>query len=185
MKLITGLGNPGDKYEDTRHNVGFRAIKNISENYDFEPPVLELNALVSSGKIENEKVILTQPLSYMNKSGKVVKNLINYYNVSNKDLIIIYDDLDLDPGTIRIKTHGSSGGHNGIKSIINWLNTKKVPRIRIGIGRPKSDIEIVDYVLGRFSKQEEVEINQAVKNVVKAVKIICKNGFEQAMSCFN
>lgn len=185
LKLLVGLGNPGKKYSETRHNVGFRAIKRIADFFDFDKPFFELNALISRGDIEDEKIILAQPYSYMNNSGKVVKNLMDYYKLSLNQLIIIYDDLDLPVGKIRIKIKGSSGGHNGIKSIINNLTTKEFSRIRIGIGRPPQNINTVSHVLDYFNTEEEKEIEIAVKDLVKAVKVICNDGLDRAMNEFN
>ncbi|MFW6006951.1 MAG: aminoacyl-tRNA hydrolase [Halanaerobiales bacterium] len=185
VKLIAGLGNPGEKYSDTRHNVGFRAIKVISDNFEFNKPTFQLKALVASGNIKKDKVILAQPLSYMNSSGKVVKRLVDYYKISLDNLIIIYDDLDLDTGDIRIKTKGSSGGHNGIKSVINWLGSRNIPRIRIGIGRPQGNISITDYVLSKFNIEEEKKIKKAIEKVIEAVEIICEDNFDMAMNKFN
>lgn len=184
LKLIVGLGNPGKEYARTRHNVGFRAVTAIAEKYNLKSQKsYQCYSLIGEGIIADKDVVVAQPLTYMNKSGKAVAFLINYYKVVLEDVIIIYDDLDLPPGRLRIKTSGSSGGHNGLKSIFNYLDTQKIPRIRIGIGHSSGDTK--SYVLGHFNSEEEKIIKKAIKNVVKAVEVILKDGFQTAMNKFN
>ena len=185
MKLIVGLGNPGEKYAKTRHNIGFRAVSKLAEEFSIKADQLKCHSLLGEGFFENEKVILAQPLTYMNKSGKAVKSLFHKYNLDLKDLIVIYDDLDLDVGKIRIKQKGSSGGHNGLKSIIKNINSQKFIRIRIGIGRPPTGINVAEYVLEYFDNENEKIIKEKLVDVVEAVKTIKNDSVEEAMNKYN
>ncbi|MGM0410492.1 MAG: aminoacyl-tRNA hydrolase [Bacillota bacterium] len=185
MKAIVGLGNPGEKYSKTRHNIGFRVVHELSKDLSIKADQLKCHSLIGTGFIEDEKIILAQPLTYMNNSGKAVKAILNHFNISEKDLIVIYDDLDLEPGKLRIKKNGSSGGHNGIKSIINSLGTRDFTRIRIGIGRPPEKVKVVDYVLGYFTEKEEELIQEKIDDAIKAIKLIEKNSVEMAMNKYN
>lgn len=185
MKLIVGLGNPGEKYAKTRHNIGFRAISKLAKEFSIKADQLKCHSLVGEGFYENEKIILAQPLTYMNKSGKAVNSLLNKYNLKLEDIIVIYDDLDLDVGEIRIKRKGSSGGHNGLKSIINNLKSKEFVRIRIGIGRPPAGFNVADYVLDYFDNEEEIVIQENLDEVIEAVKVIKNDSVEKAMNNFN
>lgn len=185
MKLIVGLGNPGEKYAKTRHNIGFRAVSKLAKEFSIKADQLKCHSLVGEGFYENEKIILAQPLTYMNKSGKAVNSLLNKYNLKLEDIIVIYDDLDLDVGEIRIKRKGSSGGHNGLKSIINNLKSKEFVRIRIGIGRPPAGFNVADYVLDYFDNEEEIVIQENLDEVIEAVKVIKNDSVEKAMNNFN
>lgn len=155
MKVIVGLGNPGKKYENTRHNIGFMILDKLAQHYNlsfkedrkFQGEVAILN-------LDGEKVCLLKPLTYMNESGRSVKLITDYYNISEDDILVIYDDLDLPTSKLRLREQGSSGGHNGIKSIINVVNIKKFKRIKVGISRPQNSNEVVNYVLGKFTKNE-------------------------------
>lgn len=185
MKLIVGLGNPGEKYAKTRHNIGFRAVSQLAEDLSIKADQIRCHSLVGEGVYKTEKIILAQPITYMNKSGKAVKALINKYNLDLKDLIVIYDDLDLDVGEIRIKRKGSSGGHNGLKSIIKSLDSKKINRIKVGIGRPPSGLDVAEYVLDYFSDENEKIIKNTLNKVVEAVKLIKEDSVEAAMNNYN
>jgi len=185
LKLIVGLGNPGKNYCGSRHNVGFRVISALADKYNIRRTFLKNDALLTKGKIENKKVILAQPTTYMNHSGKAVIRLLNYYKIDREDMIVIYDDMDLDVGIIRIRKKGSSAGHNGLKSVINFLETNKFPRIRIGIGQPGENINAVDYVLGKFTPDEKKIINEAIKKAVESIKDIYLAGFMSAMNKYN
>lgn len=184
MKLIVGLGNPGRKYFKTRHNVGFRAVKIIADQFKILNINEECEALVAKGKINNNQVVLAQPLTYMNRSGRSVLKLINKYNIDFKDIVVIYDDIDLPPGKIRVKETGGSGGHKGLKSIINTLDTIEIKRVRIGVGRPIV-YEVSDYVLEPFDSEQEPEIKKALKIIPEIVIEIFENGTEQTMNKFN
>lgn len=185
LKLIAGLGNPGKKYSDSRHNAGFRVVKALAEKYSIKNTTNRHDALIAKGLIETEKVILAQPTTYMNRSGTAVKQLINYYKIDIKDIIVIYDDMDLTVGTIRIRKKGSSGGHKGLQSVINYIKTEEFPRIRIGIGKSGENIDVRNYVLGKFTLEEEKIIEKAVNNVVDSIKEIYVAGFRSAMNKYN
>jgi len=184
LKLIVGLGNPGKKYAETRHNVGFMAIKQLADEFGIVNVDKECEALVADGEIEDTKVILAQPLTYMNKSGRAVSKLIDKYDISLKDLIVIYDDLDLPAGKIRVKGDGGSGGHKGIKSIIEYLDSIQITRIRIGIGRPL-EIDVTEYVLHEFDKDQQKRIDQALKKVDNIIIELIKNDLDSTMNKFN
>ncbi len=185
MKLIVGLGNPGKTYSGSRHNVGYRVIKALAEKYDIKNIVHKHDALLGKGIIEKEKVILAQPTTYMNRSGKAVIKLLSYYKIDSEDMIVIYDDMDLPPGTIRIKKKGSSGGHRGLQSIIDNIKTEIFPRIRIGIGKPGENIDVRSYVLGKFTSEEEKIIKEVVNDTVNSIKEIFLAGFNSAMNKYN
>ena len=184
MKLIVGLGNPGKKYAETRHNVGFMVIKNISDKFDIKNIDKDCESLIAKGEIDNKKVLLAQPLTYMNRSGRAVKKLADKYNIKLEDIIIIYDDLDLPAGKVRIKKGGSSGGHKGLQSIMKYFDTNQIKRIRIGIGRP-IELEITDYVLQKFNKEQKNEINMVLDSIDKIVLELLNNGVSSAMNKFN
>lgn len=184
MKLIVGLGNPGRKYFETRHNVGFRAVKKIADQFKILNINKECEALAAKGKIKNNQVVLAQPLTFMNRSGRSVLKLIDKYNIDFKDIVVIYDDIDLPPGKIRIKETGGSGGHKGLKSIIDTLDTIEIKRVRIGVGRPIVN-EVSDYVLEPFDSEQEPKIKKALKIIPEIVTEIFENGIEQTMNKFN
>ncbi len=183
MKLIVGLGNPGKQYEMTRHNIGFMVISYLSRVYNIKVKKLQGKALTGDGQIAGEKVILAMPQTYMNLSGESVRELCAYYKIAPQDVIVIYDDKDIDVGKIRIRPKGSAGGHNGMKSIIYQLQSDEFPRIRVGIGHPTGDL--ADYVLGHFSKDEQAEIEKAGKHAAQAVEMIITDSVERAMNSFN
>lgn len=184
MKLIVGLGNPGQKYTRTRHNVGFQVIDRLAKDYNLNPKQ-RCEALVAATFIDNEEIVFAQPLTYMNKSGRAVKCLVKKFNLDLEDILIVYDDLNLEPGKIRLKTSGSSGGHNGMKSIINHLSTNEFPRLRIGIGRPEPGFEVAHYVLGKFTPAQREVIEEALDEAVEAVKSFISRGPVETMNKFN
>ncbi|MFC7394731.1 aminoacyl-tRNA hydrolase [Scopulibacillus cellulosilyticus] len=185
MKLIVGLGNPGSKYEHTRHNIGFEAIDAISEKHQIPLTKTKFNALYGKGKINDEDILLVKPLTYMNLSGEAVAPLMNFYKLSIDDLLVIYDDMDLAVGKIRLRKKGSAGGHNGIKSLIAHLGTQDFKRIRVGIGRPDGRQPVIDYVLQRFGENEKDTISQAIEKAKEASAYWTKHSFEQVMNRFN
>ncbi len=186
MYIIAGLGNPGRKYVGTRHNMGFEAIDAVAAKYKIEIKKAKFNALYGEGTIEGEKVVLIKPQTFMNLSGESVRDFKQWYKVDNSQIIIIYDDVSLPVGKMRIRPKGSAGGHNGMKSIIYQLATDEFPRIKIGVGSPENpDYDLGDYVLGKFTKTEvETLIPTAIK-AADAVGEIIKNGVQKAMSVFN
>lgn len=186
MYIIAGLGNPERKYDGTRHNIGFSAITAIADEYDISLNVRKHKALCGMGYIEGQKVLIAQPLTYMNLSGKSIRELIDYYKVNpEEELIIIYDDINLDIGRLRIREKGSAGGHNGIKSIIAHLGTQNFKRIRIGVGEKPAGRDLVDYVLGRFDKEDEPVMRDALADTVEACRIIVADDIRTAMNKFN
>lgn len=185
MYIIVGLGNPGDKYAATRHNIGFDAITRISDDYNIPLDFKKHKALCGKGYIEGKKVILAQPQTYMNLSGESVRELSDYYKAASDELVIIYDDISLDIGQLRIRGRGSAGGHNGIKSIIQHIGTQEFPRIKIGVGDKPKGWDLADYVLGRFPNGEEERVREALKEASAAVKIIVSEGLNAAMNQCN
>lgn len=185
MKIIVGLGNPTAQYAGTRHNVGFSVIYNISDTYNIKVDTKKHKALIGKGVIEGEKVILAMPMTYMNLSGESVRELVDYYKCDAEDIIIIYDDISLDVGKLRIRTKGSAGGHNGIKSIISHLGTQEFTRIKVGVGEKPKQMDLADYVLGRFSKEEQPVIRDSADRACQAVAMIISEGTSAAMNKFN
>ncbi|NLK03165.1 MAG: aminoacyl-tRNA hydrolase [Clostridiales bacterium] len=185
MYIIIGLGNPTEKYQATRHNVGWDAITRISDDYRIPLNQKKHKALCGSGYIEGVKVILAQPLTYMNLSGESVRELVDFYKVDIEDIIIIYDDISLDVGQLRIRKKGSPGGHNGIKSIISHLGTDEFARIKVGVGNKPKDWDLADYVLSRFKEEEEKDIREALKDSSDACRMIITNGIDAAMNQYN
>ncbi len=185
MFLVVGLGNPGQKYKNTRHNVGFRAVDVLAKDLNINSTSNKFKALIGQGRIGNEKVLLAQPLTFMNNSGESVRLIVDYYNIPLENVIIVYDDLDLPTGSIRIKEKGSAGGHNGLRSIMNMLGTQEIPRIRIGIDSPEGRISVIDYVLGHFNEVENQSIEESLDDISSIVKEIITKGYQSAMNRFN
>ncbi len=185
MKIIVGLGNPTREYEGTRHNVGFSVIYNISDKYNINVDTKKHKALIGKGIIEGEKVILAMPQTYMNLSGESVRELVDYYKCDPEDIIVIYDDISLDVGKLRIRAKGSAGGHNGIKNIIAHLGTQEFPRIKVGVGEKPPRMDLADYVLGHFSKEEQPIIREGADKACDAVALMIKEDIATAMNKFN
>ena len=186
MKLIVGLGNPSEKYARTRHNVGFDIIDIFCRELGTKPDFRrEHRSLLLNGNLGEESIILAKPQTYMNSSGRAVSAIISDYEIPLDSVIVIYDDLNLELGLIRIRRSGSAGGHNGIKSIISSLESESFPRLRVGIGQPPQNMEVIDYVLGDFSSEEREEIEKAELVAVDALKTMLLEGIETAMNRFN
>ncbi len=185
MYIIVGLGNPTDKYQATRHNIGWDAITRLSDDYRIPLDFRKHKAICGKGYIEGEKVILAQPQTYMNLSGESVRELVDFYKVSPEEVIIIYDDISLEVGQLRIRKKGSAGGHNGIKSIISHLGTVEFPRIKIGVGDKPKEWDLADHVLSRFSKEEESVIRDALKDTSDAVRRMVTGDIDTAMNLYN
>ena len=185
MKLIVGLGNPTREYQATRHNIGFDAITRMCDDYRIRLDSKEHKAICGKGYIGGEKVILAQPQTYMNLSGESVKELADYYKLTNEDVIVICDDINLDVGQLRVRRKGSAGGHNGIKNIIAQLGTEEFIRIRVGVGAKPEKWDLADYVLGRFPKEEEPVIREALEKVSRACECIITDGIDAAMNLYN
>jgi len=186
MKVIVGLGNPGKKYDNTRHNIGFEALDYIADKEGISINTGKHKALIGTGYMGGEKVLLVKPQTFMNLSGESVAELLHYYKIDpEEELIIIYDDIALAPGKIRVRAKGSAGGHNGIKNIIAHLGTQQFARIRIGVGEKPAGWDLADYVLGRFPAEEEPTIRTALEQTVKACETILTDSVEAAMNQFN
>ena len=186
MYCIVGLGNPEKKYENTRHNVGFDVIDALAEKYSIAVREKGYKALFGKGVIEGQRVILAKPQTYMNLSGESVREITDYYKIdAEEELIVISDDISLEVGAIRIRKKGSAGGHNGLKNIIAHLGTENFNRIRMGVGEKPREWDLVDYVLGHFSKEERKLVDEGVAEAVKAVEIMVTDGADKAMNLFN
>ncbi|AKI56506.1 aminoacyl-tRNA hydrolase [Streptococcus agalactiae] len=187
VKMIVGLGNPGSKYNDTKHNIGFMAVDRIVKNLDVNfTEDKNFKAEIGSDFINGEKIYFIKPTTFMNNSGIAVKALLTYYNISIKDMIIIYDDLDMEVGKIRFRQKGSAGGHNGIKSIIAHLGTQEFDRIKVGIGRPNGRMTVINHVLGKFDKNDEIMILNTLDKVDNAVNYYLQtNDFQKTMQKYN
>ncbi|MDQ0150243.1 aminoacyl-tRNA hydrolase [Eubacterium multiforme] len=183
MFLIVGLGNPGSKYDNTRHNIGFEAIDYIAKKYNIDINRKKFKGEYGEGFIGSEKVILMKPTTYMNLSGECVREVLDFYKLTNEDMLVIYDDISLDIGKIRIRGKGSAGGHNGIKSIIAHVGSDEFSRIKIGVGQPKEDL--VNYVLGKFSKEEKEVLEESLEVSKLATDTIIKEDISSAMNKYN
>ncbi len=184
MKLIVGLGNPGKEYEKTRHNTGFMVMDRLAETFQVSINVKKFKGEYVKFKYRGEDVILLKPMTYMNNSGESVIQVMNYFKIDVEDLLVIYDDMDTPTGKLRLRQSGSAGGHNGIKSIIAHVGTQNFKRIRVGIDK-HPQIPVVDYVLGRFSKEEQPLIDEGIDRAVKAVEMMLDKDFVAAMNAFN
>lgn len=185
MKLLVGLGNPGQAYASNRHNVGFLCLNHFARAQGLSFSQRQARSLVARGSVAGVEVILAKPRTFMNESGKAVAALVGRERIDPADLIVIYDDLDLPLGQIRIRPRGSAGGHKGMQSIIQALGSQDFPRIRVGIGRPEEGGEAVSYVLGNFAPQERPAIQEAIATVGQALITILSEGLEKAMSLYN
>lgn len=186
MYIIVGLGNPEKKYFTTRHNIGFMAIDTIAEKYNIRVEEAKHKALIGKGVIEGQKVILVKPLTYMNLSGESVREVADYYKVDpESEIIVVYDDISLPVGQLRIRPKGSAGGHNGIKNIIAHLGTEKFMRIKVGVGEKPSKMDLADYVLGHFADEELKLEKEAFDKVTDAVNLIMADNVEKAMNLYN
>ncbi|KIY23435.1 MULTISPECIES: aminoacyl-tRNA hydrolase [Mesobacillus] len=185
MRLFVGLGNPGRQYEQTRHNIGFEVIDELSKRWNIPLDQAKHKGLYGKGFVGGEKVILLKPLTYMNLSGESIRAMIDYYSIDIEELLLIYDDLDMPAGRIRLRPKGSAGGHNGIKSTIAHTGTQEFKRIRVGISRPTNGMAITDWVLGRFSEEEKELMKEAVLKSADACELWIKKPFLEVMNTFN
>ena len=186
MFIIVGLGNPSKEYEGTRHNAGFEVIDRIADKYNISVDTKKHRALIGKGIIGGQKVILAKPQTFMNLSGESVRSLLDYYKVDEEqEFIVIYDDISLDNGQIRIRAKGSAGGHNGIKNIIAHLGGQVFPRVKVGVGEKPSKYDLADYVLGHFSKEEQVLMDEGYAHAVHAVEMILEGDISAAMNEYN
>ena len=185
MKLLVGLGNPGVRYEKTRHNIGFMVIDRVAADIGIAINKKQNQALVGQGNIYGEKILLVKPQTYMNKSGEAVLELLNFYKDMINDLIIIHDDLDLDFGRIRFKAEGGTGGHKGLQSIIKMLGSPDFARLKIGIGRPPEFIPVEDYVLSELGPLEKKLLPEVIEESVAGLKVWILTGIEKSMNEYN
>lgn len=183
MIMIVGLGNPGKEYVNTRHNAGFMAIDRISRLSGIDVTSVKYNALIGKGTFEGHKVLLVKPQTYMNNSGDSVQPLMAYYKPDK--LIVMYDDITLDVGSIRVRKEGSAGGHNGMKSIIGRLSTQEFERVRIGIGEKPPRMDLADWVLGHFHKEDMENLDKALDDSVDAIKMMMNDNTDDAMNRYN
>ncbi len=184
MKVIVGLGNPGDKYKGTRHNLGFDIVDHCAEQLNIQLNESKFQALYGSAIVDGEKVFLLKPLTFMNLSGEALRPFLDYYKIDVEDIVVIYDDLDLPVGKIRLRLKGGHGGHNGIKSLISHLGTNEFKRIRVGIDRPQHET-VVSYVLGKFREEEKRELQNAILKAADACKYWLKHDFIEVMNKYN
>ena len=186
MFLVVGLGNPGQKYDKTRHNIGFDVIDAIGEKYNIDINEKKSKGLCGSGYVEGQKVILVKPQTFMNLSGDCVAPLMNFYKLDPEmELIVIFDDISLDPGNIRIRKKGSAGGHNGIKDIIAKTGSDRFSRIKVGVGAKPADWDLADHVLSRFSKEDRVSVEDAIDEAVDALALMVQDRTDEAMNLYN
>lgn len=182
---VVGLGNPGKNYDGTRHNVGFDTVDLLANRNNIKINKIKFKSVYGEGIIGNKKVILLKPQTYMNNSGMAVLDLSNFYKMPVENIIVIVDDIDIDFGTIRIRTKGSAGSHNGLKSILYHLQSENFPRVKIGVGKKRENQDLADFVLSRFDKKERVEIDSAIEKAALAVETIVTDGVNKAMNEYN
>lgn len=184
--IIAGLGNPGAKYEMTRHNAGFLAIDMLAMKQNKEIKRLKFHALTCDAEIEGKKCLLMKPQTFMNNSGEAIGEAAKFYKIPPQNIIVLSDDISLDVGKIRIRRKGSAGGHNGLKSIIAHLGSEDFPRVKIGVGKkPNAYMDLADWVLGRFPKELEPQLKEALKNADGAISLIVQDKFDRAMNLYN
>ena len=185
MYLIVGLGNPEEDYSNTRHNMGFNVINKLAKQYNIEINKKRFKGLYGTGNIEGEKVILLKPQTYMNLSGEAIREIIDFYKIDVKDIIIIYDDIDIEPEIIKIRKKGGPGTHNGMKSVVEHLKTQEFTRIRVGIGSPKYKDDLINYVIGAISEEDIEKLDKGTTLAKDAIIEIIKNGVDIAMNKYN
>lgn len=186
MYVIAGLGNPDKQYENTRHNIGFDAIDALAEKYNIDISIRKHRAYCGKGMINGNKVVLVKPQTYMNLSGESLRSVVDYYKIDpESELLVLFDDISLDVGQLRIRKKGSAGGHNGIKNIIANLNTQNFARIKIGVGEKPKKMDLVDYVLGHFTKSERVLMDEAIEHAIRAAGMIVEGEMDSAMNIYN
>lgn len=185
MYIVAGLGNPTSKYEHTRHNVGFEVIDRLAAKYDISVDTKKFKGLIGKGMIGSEKAVLVKPMTFMNLSGECIREVMDFYKEDISRLVVIYDDISLPPGQLRIRGKGSAGGHNGMKNIILHCNSQDFARIRIGIGDKGPHEDLADYVLGHFHGADKVYMEEAFDEAAEAVAVLLQSGLNEAMNRFN
>lgn len=185
MYLIAGLGNPEPEYSRTRHNMGFDVINQIASKYEIELTRTKFNGIYGSGTIEGKKVILLKPQTYMNLSGQSIKPFIDFYKIPLENVLVVYDDMDVEIGSIKLRKKGGPGTHNGAKSVVHELVSEDFPRIRVGIGKPVDEYDAIDYVIGKLEDETYTKLEEGIHKAAKAVEEYLKNGIDMAMNKFN
>lgn len=183
--IIAGLGNPGRKYEKTRHNAGFEAIDILAGRMGIELKKLKFHSLIADAMVGQKRCLLMKPQTMMNNSGEAIYEAASYYNIPDENIIIIYDDVSLDVGKLRIRRKGSAGGHNGIKSIINCIGSEDFPRIKVGVGKKPSNWDLADWVLSEISNDDRIDYDSALANACDAAKVIANDNIDKAMNLYN
>ena len=185
MYLIVGLGNPEEEYSRTRHNMGFDVINKLSDKLNIKVNKNKFNSLYGTGTIGAQKIILVKPQTYMNLSGKAVRDFKTFYKINSENIIIVYDDLDIEPGIIKIRKKGGPGTHNGMKSVVHEIQTEEFPRIRVGIGKPEYKNDLLNFILSKISEEDYKILEGAIKNAENAIEEIIRNGLDSAMNKYN
>ncbi|ASF37677.1 aminoacyl-tRNA hydrolase [Halobacillus halophilus] len=185
MKCIVGLGNPGKKYAKTRHNIGFMILDELVKQNHWSLEQTKFRGIYTTEHVNGEKILLLKPQTFMNLSGESLVQFMNFFDLEADDILVVYDDLDLPPGKIRLRKKGGHGGHNGIRNIIDHLGTKEFNRLRVGVGRPDGPVSVVDYVLGTFTKQEQAPVADSIDAAVKACEAWMTQPFNEVMNDFN
>ena len=185
MYIIIGLGNPEKDYGNTRHNMGFQVINKLAKEYEIEVTKSKFKGFYGTGVIEGEKVILLKPQTYMNLSGESVKEILQFYKIDVEQIILIYDDIDIEPGAIKVRKTGGPGTHNGMKSVVHELNTQNFKRVRVGIGMPEDKGDLIEYVIGAIPEEDKELLEKGTELAKEAVVEIIKSGIDIAMNQFN
>ena len=185
MLLIIGLGNPENEYSNTRHNMGFDVINRIAQQNNIDITKTKFKGLCGSGNIAGNKVVLLKPQTYMNLSGEAINQYMAFYKITPQDIIVVYDDIDTEPGKIRIKKQGSAGTHNGMKSVISCIGTENFIRVRVGIGMPEYKNDLMNYVIGNIKNEDKEILEEGINKAAQAIFEIIKNGVEPAMNLYN
>ena len=183
--IVVGLGNPGNEYKLTRHNVGFCVIDALEKEYNISVNKPKFRALVGETRIGDKKIILVKPQTYMNSSGESVREICDWYKIPTSDIIVVYDDIDIPWKKLRVRPSGSAGSHNGLKSIVSLLGSEEFKRVRVGIGKPPREFDLVDYVLGKFNEDEKKDLGLVIDKAKDAVKCIIESDINNAMNKFN
>lgn len=185
MYLIVGLGNPGKEYERTRHNIGFEVVEQLAKNNNIELNKMKFKGIYGEGRISGKKTYILKPTTYMNNSGEAVQAFADYYKIEDENIMIIADDIDIPFASIKIKKNGSGGTHNGLKSIVKLLGSKDFSRLKIGVGTKHESQDLANFVLGKFSKEEMIDIDKTIDLATKAIEEAIKSGIESSMNKYN
>lgn len=185
MYVVVGLGNPGKDYTNTRHNIGFNTVDLIGKRNNINLNKIKFNSIYGEGNIGGEKILLVKPQTYMNNSGTSVRDISQYYKIPIENIIVVVDDIDIDFSSVKLRAKGSAGSHNGLKSIINHIQRDDFPRVKVGIGKKYEKQDLADFVLSRFSKDEQIDIDISIITAAEAVESIIKDGIDTAMNKYN